>query len=106
MIDSAVVNKIVQEASNLITVGGFGLHEFMWMLNGEYPDMPMSDKRATARAALRRLMDGGVVEIVLFEWPPRKTVGRLAVSDIEDSHFLDPEESLPYAALIPVEVVE
>lgn len=78
----------------------------MWMLNGEYPDMPMSDKRATARAALRRLMDGGGVEIVLFEWPPRETVGRLAFPDIEDSHFLDPEESPPYAALIPVEVVE
>jgi hypothetical protein len=87
-------------------VGGFGLYEFMWMLNGEYPDMPMSEKRATARAALRRLIDEGGVEIVLLEWPPTEAVGRLTFSDIEDSHFLDPDESLPYAALMPVEVVE
>jgi len=49
----------------------------MWMVNGECPDMPTSDKPVTARAALRRLMDEGGMEM----------------------------ESLPYAALIPVEEI-
>jgi hypothetical protein len=104
MTDALIVEKLVQEARDLMPVGGFGLYEFIWTLNGENPDMPASEKLATARAAFEHLASEGGIRVVLYDWPPRDIVGELDPSDVREEHFKNPDEVLPYAAVIPLDL--
>jgi hypothetical protein len=48
-----------------------GLHEIVWDLNTQYPEVPEAEKIAAARSIVRRIMSSG--EGTIFrssEWPP------------------------------------
>ena len=101
MVDSSAVSELVQEARDLMPVGGFGLYEFVWTLNGTHPAMSDPEKLAAAKAALAILIEEDHARIVLYGWPPKSELGELALPDITDSHFKSPEDVLPYAAVVP-----
>jgi hypothetical protein len=101
MAEKEVVDELAQEVRDLMPVGGFGLYEFIWTLNGTHPAMSVPEKLAVAKAALTLLVQENQVRIVLYDWPPGPELGQLALPDINDSHFESPEGGLPYAAVVP-----
>ena len=101
MVDSPITDLLVREARELMQAGGFGLYEFIWILNREHADMPHEAKITVARAALKRLVEEGGARIVLYDWPPDDELGELNLADVDDSRFRSPDELTPYAALAP-----
>jgi hypothetical protein len=101
MAEKAVVDELAQEARDLMPVGGFGLYEFIWTLNGTHPAMSLPEKLAVAKAALTLLVQEDHAKIVLYGWPPGSELGQLTLEEINDSHFQSPEDGLAYAAVVP-----
>lgn len=101
-LDIAVMREavlwLIQEVRDLLDASNVGLYEFIWLLRGHYPDLPMEDYRQVAREALRQLILDDAGTLVLLTWPDQESKGYADLQSQPDEYWEDPKQDVPYVA--------
>jgi hypothetical protein len=86
------IDRLVQEADDLLEVSSVGLYELIELLDGE-------DGPEFARLALERILARGGVELQWMRWPAFDSLGTISPADLPADPWQPPGEDGRYLAL-------
>lgn len=98
-INAYLVNTIVDEVEQYLTVSSVGAYEVLWISRTSAPESPDEHVHAHAVAALKELRRRGQ-EFVWLVWPNERPNIPVRDAPLDDPNILnDPVENVPYLAV-------
>lgn len=95
------ISWLENEVEDLLEASNVGLYEFVWLLRGQDPQIPLASARVIAEGALRRLLSAGAVRLVLLTWPSQEAGADVGPQALQSSDWDDPRKGQPYVGLTP-----
>ncbi len=93
------VDWLVQEIHDLLDVSSVGLYEFMWTLNTPDQTLSIDERKALARRALEKLLQGPGIELTWMRWPEWTSLGTVTLDQLPPDPWDDPDDNGMYIAL-------